>query len=187
MIGRRNVRPEADNIKTTTCGVLIEHRNAFMLRHQGLLLRALEAAERVTGWMPHFDRGRSIVLAGVLSSGDPEEERGPMSQKAFTPAELNQGFVVAIQIVAKPGEENIVADALQSLIQPTMAEPGVKLFLPYRSPTDPTSFFIFELYQDEAGWAEHQKTAHFKSFADNLLPRIAKRERIPFVPYASIA
>jgi quinol monooxygenase YgiN len=110
-----------------------------------------------------------------------------MSQTAFTPDELNQGFVVAIQIVAKAGEENIIADALQSLIQPTMAEPGVKLFLPYRSPTDPTAFFIFELYKDEAGWAEHQKTVHFKSFAENMLSRIARRERVPYVPYAPIA
>ena len=107
-----------------------------------------------------------------------------MSPKAFTPAELNQGFVVAIQIVAKPGEEDVVADGLQALVQPTMAEPGVKLFLPYRSPTDPATFFIFELYHNEAGWAAHQQTAHFKSFAENLVPRIAKRERIPFVPYA---
>src|SRR5437870_4562982 len=63
-----------------------------------------------------------------------------MSEKAFTPAELNQGFVVAIQIVAKAGEEDIVASALAALIKPTMAEAGVKLFLPYRSPTDPTAF-----------------------------------------------
>ncbi len=107
-----------------------------------------------------------------------------MSEKAFSPAELNQGFVVAIQIVAKAGEEDIVANALQTLVKPTMAEPGVKLFLPYRSPADPTAFFIFELYQNEAGWAEHQRTAHFKSFVDNMLPRIARRERVPYVPYA---
>src|SRR5262249_20124821 len=103
-----------------------------------------------------------------------------MSQKAFTPAELNQGFVVTIEIVAKPGEENTVANALEAMIEPTMAEPGVKLFLPYRSPTDPAAFFIFELYENEAGWAEHQKTAHFNSFIDNMLQRIAKRERVPY-------
>jgi quinol monooxygenase YgiN len=101
-----------------------------------------------------------------------------MSEKAFSPAELNQGFVVAIQIVAKAGEEDIVANALQTLVKPTMAEPGVKLFLPYRSPADPTAFFIFELYQNEAGWAEHQRTAHFKSFVDNMLPRIPRRSSI---------
>ena len=80
-----------------------------------------------------------------------------MAETAFTPAELNQGFVVAIEIVAKAGEEDAVAGALQALVKPTMAEPGVKLFLPYRSPTDSAAFFIFELYENEAGWAEHQE------------------------------
>jgi quinol monooxygenase YgiN len=107
-----------------------------------------------------------------------------MAETALTPAELNEGFVVAIQIVAKAGEENVVGDALIALIKPTMAEPGVKLFLPYRSPTDPTSFFIFELYENEAGWAEHQRTTHFKEFVDTMLPLIARRERVPYVPYA---
>ena len=94
-----------------------------------------------------------------------------MAETAFTPTQLNEGFVVAIEIVAKAGEEDAVAAALQSLIAPTMAEPGVKLFLPYRSPTDCASFFIFELYRDEAGWAAHQKTDHFKAFATTMLPR----------------
>ena len=108
-----------------------------------------------------------------------------MTDKTFTPAELNDGFVVAIEIDAKTGEEQAVADALSALIAPTMAEPGVKLFLPYRSPTDPKAFFIFELYRNEAGWAEHQRTDHFKAFVDKMLPRIARRERVPFVPFVS--
>ena len=107
-----------------------------------------------------------------------------MADKSFTPAELNDGFVVAIEIDAKVGEEEAVADALAALIVPTMAEPGVKLFLPYRSPTDPKAFFIFELYRNEAGWAEHQSTCHFKAFVETMVPRIARRERVPFVPFA---
>ena len=108
-----------------------------------------------------------------------------MTDKTFTSAELNDGFVVAIEIDAKAGEEQAVADALAALVAPTMAEPGVKLFLPYRSPTDPKAFFIFELYRNEAGWAAHQRTDHFKAFADTMLPRIARRERVSFVPFAS--
>ena len=108
-----------------------------------------------------------------------------MADKSFTPAELNDGFVVAIEIDAKVGEEQAVADGLEALIVPTMAEPGVKLFLPYRSPTDPKAFFIFELYRNEAGWAEHQSTAHFEAFVETMLPRIARRERVPFVPFAA--
>ena len=108
-----------------------------------------------------------------------------MTDKTFTSAELNDGLVVAIEIDAKVGEEQAVADALAALVAPTMAEPGVKLFLPYRSPTDPKAFFIFELYRNEAGWAAHQRTDHFKAFADTMLPRIARRERVPFVPFVS--
>jgi quinol monooxygenase YgiN len=109
-----------------------------------------------------------------------------MKAAKYAPADLNDGFVVAIQIDAKPGEEESVARALQALIEPTMAEPGVKLFLPYRSPTDPRAFFIYELYVDEAGWAAHQQTSHFKAFVDQMLPRLARRDRIPFVPFAKV-
>ena len=58
-----------------------------------------------------------------------------------------------LDIVAKAGEEDAVGRGLEAMIEPTMAEPGVKLFLPYRSPSDPRAFFIFELYIDEQGWA----------------------------------
>ena len=107
-----------------------------------------------------------------------------MDQIAFTPCDLNDGFVVAITIKAKDTETEAVAAILQDLVAPTMAEPGVKLFLPYRSPSEPLQFFIFELYVDRAGWDAHQKTVHFKAAIADLLPRVAKRERVPFVPFA---
>lgn len=109
-----------------------------------------------------------------------------MQDAGFTPSELNDGFVVAINIEAKEGEGEAVAAILEGLVGPTMAEPGVKLFLPYRSPTDPLRFFLFELYRDESAWAEHQETVHFKAAIKELLPRSAKRERVPYVPYTSL-
>jgi quinol monooxygenase YgiN len=108
-----------------------------------------------------------------------------MTQPTFTPADLGQGFVVAIYLEAKPGEEARLATSLATMVAPTMAEPGVKLFLPYRSPTDAKAFFVFELYHEESGWAAHQQTAHFKAFIDEMLPRLARRERIPFIPFAT--
>jgi (4S)-4-hydroxy-5-phosphonooxypentane-2,3-dione isomerase len=106
-----------------------------------------------------------------------------MKKPSYTPADLNTGFVVAIAIEANPGEEDAVGAILQGLVAPTTAEPGVKLFLPYRSPNNPASFFLYELYLDEAGWQQHQETPHFKAAIAELLPRTAKRERIPFTPY----
>jgi quinol monooxygenase YgiN len=106
-----------------------------------------------------------------------------MQKASFTPKELNDGFVVAINIEAKPEESETVAAIMEGLVEPTMAEPGVKLVLPYRSPSSPSSFFIFELYVDEAAWGAHQETPHFKKAIAELLPRVTKRERIPFIPF----
>ena len=44
-------------------------------------------------------------------------------------AALNDGFVVAIMLEAKEGEAEALAEILRVLTEPTMAEPGVKLFL----------------------------------------------------------
>src|SRR5262245_23032988 len=110
-----------------------------------------------------------------------------MQATTLTFKDLNDGFVVAITIEAKPGEADRVAAILRELVEPTMAEPGVKFFVPYRSPTDPSLFFVFELYVDEAAWGAHQATRHFEEAVKDLLPRVSRRERIPFVPYAAIS
>ena len=104
----------------------------------------------------------------------------------FTHEELNDGFVVSINIESKPGEADAVASLLQQLVAPTMAEPGVKLFLPYRSPTNPNLFHVFELYVDEEAWAVHEATEHFKALVPQVVSRSAKRERVPFVPYVQV-
>ncbi|MCG8435097.1 MAG: antibiotic biosynthesis monooxygenase [Gammaproteobacteria bacterium] len=109
-----------------------------------------------------------------------------MPNASFTPQDLNDGFVVAINLTAKDGEAETVARILEDLVAPTLAEPGTKLFLPYRSPSDPATFFIFELYRNEEGWAAHQETAHFKAAIAELLPRLSRRERVPFLPFASL-
>jgi quinol monooxygenase YgiN len=96
---------------------------------------------------------------------------------------LNDGFVVAIMLEAKEDQSEAVAEILRALTAPTMAEPGVKLFLPYRSPTSKSLFFVFELYVNEAGWAAHEATDHFKAAIKELLPRVARRERVPFIPF----
>jgi quinol monooxygenase YgiN len=106
-----------------------------------------------------------------------------MSIPADVLASLNEGFVVAIMLEAKEGEGDAVAENTRRLAPLAMSEPKMKLFLPYRSPTNPALFFVFELYTDESGWAEHQQYEHFKVAIADLLPRLKRRERIPFVPF----
>lgn len=96
---------------------------------------------------------------------------------------LNDGFVVAIMLEAQEGQADALAEILRVMTPPTMAEPGVKLFLPYRSPTNPLLFFVFELYVNEAAWGAHEATDHFKTAVAQILPRVTRRERLPFIPF----
>ncbi len=45
-----------------------------------------------------------------------------MQTPSFTPTDLNDGFVVAITIEAKPGDEDSVATILDVMVEPTMRE-----------------------------------------------------------------
>lgn len=99
-------------------------------------------------------------------------------------AAMKDGFVVAIMLEANDGDVDKVLEIQRWLTPLSQAEPGVKLFLPYQSPTNPALFFVFELYVDEAGWEAHQETPHFKKAIPQLLPLLKRRERLPFVPIA---
>jgi quinol monooxygenase YgiN len=66
------------------------------------------------------------------------------------------------------------------------SEPGTLLFWPHRSLSDERVFFLYELFADEAAFAAHQQTAHFKTLViGQALPKLARRERVQFAPLAS--
>jgi quinol monooxygenase YgiN len=140
------------------------------------------------GGTRHFARGRTVALIShVYPMPDIRtRETGPMKKSSYTLGDLNDGFVVVVMLEAKEGEADAVAEIQRKLLPPTLAEPGVKAFIPYRSPANPSLFFIYELYVDEAAWGAHQETAHFKALIPDLVARVARRERIPFVPFMAI-
>jgi hypothetical protein len=47
-----------------------------------------------------------------------------MKKSSYTPADLNDGFVVSVMIEAKEGEGDAVAGLIAQLVAPTLAEPG---------------------------------------------------------------
>ena len=99
--------------------------------------------------------------------------------------DLNTGFAVMVRITAKEGEADAVAAILQGLAAPSMAEPGMKFFMPYRSPEDPSQFFVYELYEDAASWDAHNASPHFRAAVDDLVAKAAHRERISFTPFVT--
>lgn len=104
-----------------------------------------------------------------------------MIRSEFMPTmRSQQGYVVTVLLEAKPGEQERVAEILSAVAAPTRKEPGVQLFLPYRSTSDPFQFMIFERYVDVAAWQAHQETEHCKAAIADLTPLLARRERVVY-------
>jgi quinol monooxygenase YgiN len=93
-------------------------------------------------------------------------------------------YVVSVTWIAKEGEADAVAAALERLREPTLAEPAVQAWIPHRDPQDPNVFYIYESYDDEAGYTAHTETEHFKAdgFGD-AIPRLAERKRAFYEPF----
>lgn len=94
---------------------------------------------------------------------------------------LKDGFVVTAFWEASPGEEDAVAAILSRFAPQAREEPGVQSFVIHRSRSDPAKFFFYEVFKDEAAFAAHQQTAHFKKLiAGEALAKLAKRERAQY-------
>jgi quinol monooxygenase YgiN len=90
-------------------------------------------------------------------------------------------FVVTAFWETKPGEEEAVASILSRFAPQAREEPGVESFVIHRSRSAPEKFFFYEVFKDEAAFAAHQETAHFKTLiAGEALGKLAKRERAQY-------
>src|SRR5215469_10584003 len=76
---------------------------------------------------------------------------------------LKDGLVVTAFWQAKPGEVDALVDIIRRFLPQAQREPGVKAFQIHQSLTEPEKFFFYEVFKDEAAFADHQKTDHFKT------------------------
>jgi len=91
---------------------------------------------------------------------------------------LKDGFVVTAFWEARPDEAENVAGIVREFLPQAQREPGVHAFQIDRSTTEPAKFFFYEVFRDEAAFAAHQQTEHFKTLiVGQAVPRLAKRER----------
>jgi quinol monooxygenase YgiN len=95
--------------------------------------------------------------------------------------QINGGLAVTATWEARDGEADAVADILARFAPQARQEPGIKLFLVHRGVANPAQFLFYELFEDEAAFAEHQQTEHFKSLIlGEGVPRLTKRERVQY-------
>ena len=87
-------------------------------------------------------------------------------------------YVVSAIWTAQPGQEDVVRDAIHQLTPPSREEPGNRFYQAFCDPAEPLVFRLFEIYDDEAAYAAHGASAHFKQFAlEQAIPVLADRER----------
>jgi quinol monooxygenase YgiN len=95
--------------------------------------------------------------------------------------QINGGLAVTATWEARDGEADNVADILSRFAPQARQERGVKLFLVHRAVANPAQFLFYELFDDEAAFAEHQQTEHFKTLIlGEGVPRLTKRERVQY-------
>ena len=78
---------------------------------------------------------------------------------------LASAFVVTAFWEANPGEEEAVAAILSRFSRQARQEAGVQSFVIHRSRSEPAKFFFYEVFRDEAAFAAHQQTTHFKTLS----------------------
>ncbi|HEX3404472.1 MAG TPA: antibiotic biosynthesis monooxygenase family protein [Acetobacteraceae bacterium] len=95
--------------------------------------------------------------------------------------QINGGLAVAATWEARDGEADAVADILARFAPQARQEPGVKLFLVHRGVSNPAQFLFYELFDNEAAFAAHQQTDHFKTLIlGEGVPRLTKRDRVQY-------
>jgi quinol monooxygenase YgiN len=91
-------------------------------------------------------------------------------------------FIVAATYHAKPGEEEAIRRILEIMGPLSRQEPGCVFYQAHRSQEDPSVFFLYEQYEDEAGYKAHTETDHFTQYIrGDAIPRLESRERAFYV------
>lgn len=92
--------------------------------------------------------------------------------------EIKSGLVVTAFWEARPEEVDNLVGIIRQFLPQAQREPGVKAFQIHQSLTEPTKFFFYEVFEDEAAFADHQQSEHFKTLiVGQAVPKLAKRER----------
>jgi (4S)-4-hydroxy-5-phosphonooxypentane-2,3-dione isomerase len=98
---------------------------------------------------------------------------------------MSATYVVAVDFTLKPEhaadfQREILANARTSVKD----EPGCHQFDVCQDPAKPEQFFLYEIYEGEAGFNAHLATAHYKVFNELTTPWVTgkvvrKMQRIP--------
>ncbi|HKV16657.1 MAG TPA: antibiotic biosynthesis monooxygenase family protein [Reyranella sp.] len=119
--------------------------------------------------------GRSIDRMGGHTVRPLLAEEKAMSERDVRKTDL----VFTVSWEAKPSEIDALTEIVRRFLPLAEREPGLRVVRTHQSVTDPAKFFFYEIFEDEAAFAAHQQTEHYKTLImEQAVPKLAKRERI---------
>lgn len=89
-------------------------------------------------------------------------------------------YIVSVRIEVKPDKvEEFIREAMANA-RASRKEPGNLRFDVFRSVESPTKFGLYEVYKDEQGFLEHQKTPHYARWRERIpeiqaVPRVSDK------------
>ena len=85
-------------------------------------------------------------------------------------------YVVVARWVAREGEEQAVERSLVTNAVASREEPGCQEFTVLRAIDEPRTYLLYEAYDDEAAFAAHRESDHFKTHVlGDAVPRLESR------------
>ena len=91
---------------------------------------------------------------------------------------LKQGLIVTAFWEAKPEDVDFLLGVIGKFLPQAQGEPGCLAFRIHQSLAEPHKFFFYEVFRDEAAFAAHSQSEHFKALIlGEAVPRLVKRER----------
>ena len=72
----------------------------------------------------------------------------------------NTDLTLAATFKAKPGKEDLLRQVLERLVEPTLNEEGNLGYALHQGVQDPTLFYFYEAYKDQAAIDHHMNTPY---------------------------
>lgn len=100
--------------------------------------------------------------------------------------EENKVFFMAKWQV-QPGQEEVVSQALQQLVEHSRAEPGCLYYQPHASAAQPDLLYLYEVYASPAAATAHREAAYFRQLVlETIAPLLLSREVVEVNPLSEV-
>ncbi|AGI22530.1 Antibiotic biosynthesis monooxygenase [Pseudomonas sp. ATCC 13867] len=87
---------------------------------------------------------------------------------------MSQPLSLIAILRAHPGHADSLQQHLHDMLAPSRAEPGCLQYDLHRDRKDPDLIYMFERWRDDAAFADHEASSHFKNFLKAVEPDLAE-------------